>query len=408
MALAPLAATAWIGCNPPEVDGEITQALFANDKAAYEYFVGQGLTSFQSAGIVGNLDQESGVDPGAVQFGGPGRGIAQWSVGGRWDTSNKDNVVWYAGQHGQAAGSLNLQLDFIWYELTTFGYGFAALKATGNVSDATVVFMDKYEICGQCNQAQRITDAQAVLNAYGAAPSYAAKYVSQSWPLAVMPLTLRCGEDVPANIVLRNVGSRAWDVNTKLGTTQPRDRASIFAAGDWLAPNRLSHATGPVAPNSTFQFDFTLHGPTGKDCVPGDYHEFFGMVEEGVAWFSDPGQGGPPDNQFEAWIKLVPAPPGPDMANVVIADMASPVGGSDMVIGGNEDMSRGGSADLARGEDAPDGGTSTDDLAGNLSGVDVVGGCSTGGGHRASPFAVTLGLLLACGWLRGRRRDSKQ
>src|SRR5690348_14320426 len=92
---------------------------FANDQAAYNFFVGKGLTSFQAAGIVGNLDQESGVDPASVQYGGgPGRGIAQWSVGGRWDSSYHDNVLWYAGQQGQASGSLNLQLEFIWYELT--------------------------------------------------------------------------------------------------------------------------------------------------------------------------------------------------------------------------------------------------------------------------------------------------
>ena len=32
------------------------------------------------------------------------------------------------------------------------------------------------------------------------------------------------------------------------------------------------------------------------------YDEFFGVVEEGVAWFSDPGQGGPPDNDLEVKI----------------------------------------------------------------------------------------------------------
>src|SRR5436305_675959 len=111
---------------PPEGAAGTTSAAataFANDKTAYDYFAGKGLTNFQAAGIVGNLDQESGVDPGAVQPGGPGRGIAQWSVGGRWDTDSSDNATAYASQHGQSVWSLQLQLDFIWYELTTFsGY----------------------------------------------------------------------------------------------------------------------------------------------------------------------------------------------------------------------------------------------------------------------------------------------
>jgi Phage tail lysozyme len=325
-ALASLAATAGIGCvGAPDGDGESTAALgtaFANDKPAFDFFVAKGLTNFQAAGIVGNLDQESGVDPGAVQYGGgPGRGIAQWSVGGRWDTSANDNVLWYARTKGQSSGSLNLQLEFIWYELTTFGYGFSELKATTNVTDATVVFMDKYEICGTCAQAQRVAYAKAVLDAYGAAPAYAAAFVSQSWPYASMPpFTVKCGQSVAAKIMLKNMGTKTWDGSTRLGTTMQRDRASIFAGSDWLSPNRAAAIHGTVAPNADGTFAFAFHGPTGAACVPGTHHEFFGVVQDGVAWFSDNGQGGPPDNQIEALIDLVPGDPAAaDMAN--LADM---------------------------------------------------------------------------------------
>src|SRR5207302_7806200 len=164
------------GCTGAPADlGENMEAAgtaFANDQPAYDFFVAKGLTNFQSAGIVGNLDQESGVDPHSVQYGGgPGRGIAQWSVGGRWDTSANDNVLAYASQKGESSTSLNLQLEFIWYELNSIGYGFAQLKATTNVTDATLAFMDRYEICGTCASAQRIQYAKDVLAAYGAAPN---------------------------------------------------------------------------------------------------------------------------------------------------------------------------------------------------------------------------------------------
>src|SRR5215467_10965441 len=119
-----------VGCVDPgerAVEQAATTA-FPNDQPAFEFFIGKGLTNFQAAGIVGNLDQESGVDPGSVQYGGgPGRGIAQWSVGGRWDTSHNANAIWYAGQRGESLWSLNLQLEFIWWELTNEGYGFADL-----------------------------------------------------------------------------------------------------------------------------------------------------------------------------------------------------------------------------------------------------------------------------------------
>jgi hypothetical protein len=307
---------------------------FPNDKAAYDFFVKKGLTDFQAAGIVGNLDQESGADPGAVQYGGgPGRGIAQWSVGGRWDTSANDNVLWYAGTMGASSGSLDLQLEFIWYELTTFGYGFSQLTATTNVTDATLVFMDQYEICGTCDSSQRLAYARSVLDAYGGAPPYAATFIRQSWPYASMPpLTVACGQSVTASITLKNAGSATWDDSTRIGTTMPRDRASRFVGSDWLGPNRPAGVGGTVAPNAESTFSFSFHGPTGAACVPGTYHEFFGLVQDGRAWFSDDGQGGPADNQLEALIELVPAgtTPGESSGGAIPAHGCSvPPGGKD-------------------------------------------------------------------------------
>jgi hypothetical protein len=139
-----------------------------NDQPAYDFFVAHGLPGSQAAGVVGNLDEESGVDPAAVEPGGPGRGIAQWSAGGRWDTTPADNVQEYAASQGQPADSLNLQLGFIWYELTTFPqYGLTQLRESTNVSDAAVAFETFYEICGMCIQSTRIAYAESVWAAYG-------------------------------------------------------------------------------------------------------------------------------------------------------------------------------------------------------------------------------------------------
>jgi len=140
----------------------------ANNKTAFDYFVGKGLTAVQAAGIVGNLDQESGMDPSIWQYGGgPGRGIAQWSSGGRWDTDHDDNVVWYANAHHASRYSLSLQLEFVWYELETFhGDGLAALRAARSISEATIVFQDDFEGCGQCDYSQRIAFAQAAYDDY--------------------------------------------------------------------------------------------------------------------------------------------------------------------------------------------------------------------------------------------------
>jgi hypothetical protein len=156
------------GCSGNTGTGSSEAELSSPEKSAYNFFISKGLKDYQAAGIIGNLMQESSVNPGAIQYGGgPGRGIAQWSVGGRWDSSHNDNVVQYAKEHGLSAWALETQLDFIWYELTTFGYGFSALKNSANVSEATIIFQDDFEICGACEESTRISYAEQALSAYG-------------------------------------------------------------------------------------------------------------------------------------------------------------------------------------------------------------------------------------------------
>ena len=355
--------------------GETESDLFTNDQAAYDYFVGKGLTSFQAAGIVGNLDQESGVNPNAIQSGGPGRGIAQWSVGGRWDTDSGDNAVAYAKQKGQSVWSLSLQLDFIWYELTTYsGYGLSKLKATTNVTDATVVFQTDFEGCGTCLQSQRVQYAKNVLAAYGNV-AYAATFVSQSFPYASTTMTMTAGDVVPSYIELKNTGTKSWDSKTRIGTTVARDRTSAFADSSWIAPNRPAGVSGTVAPGATYKFKFDLAAPD----KPGLYDEHFGVVEEGVAWFSDSGQGGPPDDQLEVKIQVVASDAGTppktdggtttkDSGTIVTDDSGTPIGDTE----------------------EPGGGPS---------------GCSVGnGGKSASPWSALVLLALV---LRQTRRRSR-
>ena len=126
--------------------------------------------------------------------------------------------------------------------------------------------------------------------------------MSQSFPLASTALTMVEGQVIPSYIELKNVGTKTWDSSTHLGTTQPRDRKSVFADSTWLAPNRPAGVTGTVAPGGTYKFQFDLHAPEHS---PGTYDEYFGVVQEGVAWFSDPGQGGPPDNDLEVQVKVI-------------------------------------------------------------------------------------------------------
>lgn len=169
IACAPLVEGCAVSTDEGADSSEAELALSSSKHTAYNYFRAKGLTSFQAAAIVGNLMQESNVEPKAIQYGnGPGRGIAQWSVGGRWNHDSGDNVVTYAAHHGVSPWALQTQLDFIWYELTSFSsYGLGALKASNTLSDAVVAFQDRFEGCGTCNQSGRIADAKQVLAAFG-------------------------------------------------------------------------------------------------------------------------------------------------------------------------------------------------------------------------------------------------
>ena len=142
-------------------------ALTLNGTVAYRFFLQRGLTSIQAAAVVGNLMQESQVSPTAEEPGGPGRGIAQWSAGGRWNASSQDNVVWYARQQGQSEWSLPLQLSFVWYELQNFpGYGLDRLRSARTLSEAVIAFQTDFEACGTCDQSRRISYAKQVLATY--------------------------------------------------------------------------------------------------------------------------------------------------------------------------------------------------------------------------------------------------
>lgn len=171
--LSAVLASVLVACGadvPTEEEGEElgsteSHLANANDRTAFLFFVQKGLTKTQAAGVVGNLDQESSMNPKAKQKGGPGRGIAQWSQGQRWVTENS-----FAKSKGKDPWALDVQLEFIWHELTTVSsYGLTKLRAAKTLSSAVAVFQDKYEICGKCATGNRVKFAQAALDAFGSA-----------------------------------------------------------------------------------------------------------------------------------------------------------------------------------------------------------------------------------------------
>ena len=277
-----------------------------------------------------------------------------------------------------------------------------------------------------------LDDLRNAIAGTSTAPSYGASYVTQSWPLAAAaPLRLHAGDRVAAYIELRNTGTAPWNANTRLATTIARDRRSPFTDATWMSANRLDQVTGTVAPGGTYRFRFDFHAPA----TPGTYDEHYGMVQEGVTWFSAAGQGGPADSVVEARF-IVDAPVDAGTADVPVAHPDVPVAVADAGVDGGvaEDVASANDDvpdDIANAEsDVP-----ADDDAGDLDdasdpagdsgtahagetpdgdvSTDVVpdgGGCGCAvlrQGHDGRATPLLLLLLLALAGASGRRRRTR-
>lgn len=127
-----------------------------NFQKAYNFFIGQGFTPPQAAGIMGNLQAESGINPKRVQStstpdgdrdnitvdGETGYGIAQWTSAGR-----QQNLADFAAANNVISGDLGIQLRFVMKELTE-SYNESSLiplHAAQTVQEAVNVILTDYE-----------------------------------------------------------------------------------------------------------------------------------------------------------------------------------------------------------------------------------------------------------------------
>ena len=154
----------------------------ANPEKIWAFFKSKGYSDAATAAIMGNLFQESGLDPAIHQHnGGPGRGLAQWTVGeGRFTALQQ-----LAASKGKGWEDLDSQLEYIHKELpaqegyftgkaTTKGMDRAGAKLTTyadwmkskDVEMATRQFEGAYERAGKPAMANRINKAVEFYNQY--------------------------------------------------------------------------------------------------------------------------------------------------------------------------------------------------------------------------------------------------
>lgn len=129
-------------------------------KEAVEFFVGKGWTAEQSAGIVGNLQAESGANlkTDAVGDGGLAYGIAQWHP----DRQRKFERAFGKNIRGS---SFKEQLAFVQWELdNTETKAAGYLKRAKTAEEAAWAFDEYYERSSGAHRQRRINNALALAN----------------------------------------------------------------------------------------------------------------------------------------------------------------------------------------------------------------------------------------------------
>ncbi len=145
-----------------------TGALVGNTNAekVFNYLIGYGFTEQAAAGVIGNLMQESGVNPNSKQLGGgPGRGIMQWGTGpgsgGRWDA-----LVAWASSSGKDPWKLDTQVEWMMKEMRSYGT-LSRLKGVTDVKKAVQIFEREMEKAGTPNYPRRYQYAADALSSFG-------------------------------------------------------------------------------------------------------------------------------------------------------------------------------------------------------------------------------------------------
>lgn len=132
--------------NEADACGGNLSDVASNDRPsiAYNFFLGKSLTNSQAVALLGNLQQESGMNPRALNSESGAYGIAQW-VDDRKDALYQKSH--YVSGVDDITEEFRVQLNYLWEELEgTESASLDALKSasTNNVSALAVIFGESF------------------------------------------------------------------------------------------------------------------------------------------------------------------------------------------------------------------------------------------------------------------------
>lgn len=214
-----------------------------NPTKVWNYFTGKGLSAIQTAGIMGNLQQESGFNPMIIQGGGEsqdpnaagggGWGIVQWTPGSK--------VIGIAQSFGISGPIYELatQLDIVWAEMgatTPAGYSnfISAYKQIDDLAEATSFFTTNYEAAGVVGP--RLEFAQDALTQFGSTTGSTSSGASAAG--------CATGDGVVSGNILKTAMGLAWPDSGHGNYCAAATPAYIAAHDPIYGSNEITNCTG--------------------------------------------------------------------------------------------------------------------------------------------------------------------
>lgn len=200
--------------NDPIETADGTVSGNTTEEKIWNFLRAQGFTAAAAAGVMGNMYAESGMIVGIEEYGGGGGyGLCQWTGSRRTDLVN------WCANNGYSYSSLEGQLNFLMYEVETYGYTY--IMTMESVEQATRAWLTDFERAGIARWDVRISAANDYYNRwhmYEQIPAASGVIVAEGdglytgsvgWPFAGGAGT------VTQQFVYG--GHRGWDISTRGG-----------------------------------------------------------------------------------------------------------------------------------------------------------------------------------------------
>lgn len=294
-------------CMDTNVTAAVHLAGNDNEEKILNFFMQKGLSLAQAAGIVGNMKQESGLNPNIIEGGamvegnympknGVGFGLVQWTF-----TARQDPLVKFTQNMGVETTSLNGQLGFVWEELNTGWAGtLTKLKGIDDPVEAAILVHNEYEISADSPATVRDVrggNAQATYDKYKDAPALAGSTADAEFSNPVGSLT---GEAGSSNGRFSNASNNCTESSTISGSFEELLKA--YAWSDWrglTTEARSEYKDAVVAAQQTGHY-------VGGNSMPGiDCGAFVTLLIRNSGYdtgYNSDGKGGNTTKQ-ERWLR---------------------------------------------------------------------------------------------------------